>query len=224
MYRFVSFLLAVLLASPSATALCLTGEGWEPLTFENIEPNNFDISEAGDILVTGNNSASFMVHPLMVNLDRTPILTWRWRVDAAGEPTDLTGKDGDDRPVAVYVAFPYDPDTASFSERMRRTLVEASQGSDAPGRIIAYIWGGKQPAGTRYQNPYTGSESHFVIVEMGDAPKGEWRLAEMNIAEDYQSLFGVPMNMVQYVAVFSDSDDSKSLVEAQITEICFKAR
>ena len=45
--------------------------------------------------------------------------------------TDVSKKGGDDRILAIYLAFPYQPEFASFKEKLLRPLVVASKGRDA---------------------------------------------------------------------------------------------
>ncbi len=221
--------LALLLAAPAAVAdgpdATLTAAGWQELRFDDKTPNSYSALEDGGVRITTNASVSMLYRPeTAASLAQTPMLRWRWRVLEAGPATDLTVKGADDRPAALYVSFPYDSARASFWERMRRPLVEMSQGADAPGKVLVYVWGGKQPRGTRFDSPYMGSASGNWVLRSGAAPTGTWFEEAVDLVADFEAAFGyAPPDPVQ-IAVSADSDDSAARSVAEITEIRFAAR
>ena len=58
-----------------------------------------------------NDSMALLARPLSVDLAATPILCWRWLVDAPVARGDMTKKSGDDYAARLYVAFDM-PDSA----------------------------------------------------------------------------------------------------------------
>ena len=54
--------------------------------------------------------------------------------------SDLARKGKDDRPLAVYITFPFDYQNASMGERALRPLLEFRYGSEVPGRVLSYVW------------------------------------------------------------------------------------
>ena len=119
-----------------------TLKAWDKITFDNKKPNRFGICGAGCIEVETAASVSMISKPVSIDLAKYPVFSWELKIDSPVAISDLTVKGKDDRSVAVYVAFPYDPDKASFSETISRKLIEILQGLDAPGRRIALMWGG----------------------------------------------------------------------------------
>ena len=112
--------------------------GWSEFTFEDKPANQF-LHPFGDtdiIQVDTDKSVSIVYLPFVkktVNLKHKPILTFSWRRLGPVVDTNLTRKGGDDRTLAIYVAFPYKPEQASLKERLLRPFVEAREGSSAPG-------------------------------------------------------------------------------------------
>ena len=97
-----------------------------------------------------------MLHrPVKADLAATPILTWRWRVDAAPPATDLTKKGGDDRALALYIAFAFDPARAGAFERVTLVAVAKLAGKQLPGRVLTSMWGGDKasPPTSTVRNP-----------------------------------------------------------------------
>ena len=69
-------------------------------------------------------SMSLMARPLSVDLETTPVLCWRWRVDATLGTADMTQRQGDDYAARVYVSF---------------KLPEASLGVFVTGGLVATL-------------------------------------------------------------------------------------
>src|SRR5262245_21687665 len=82
--------------------------GWRAFGFGGKAGNRYRLAEDGAIEVASASSVSLLYRAVAPDLALTPCLAWRWRVDRAMPPTDLTRKGGDDRPVALYLSFPYD--------------------------------------------------------------------------------------------------------------------
>lgn len=196
--------------------------GWRLFAFDGKPANRYRATPDGAIEVASAGSVSLLYHDVVPELARTPCLAWRWRVERSMPPTDIARKGGDDRPVAVYVTFPYDPDEASLPERMKRVLVELAQGRDAPGRVLVYMWGGRSPRGSMVESPYLGSFGALLVLRSGDAPLGQWFAEEVDVAKDYARVFKKPARQPNQVAIGADSDDTGLESLAQVAELRFQ--
>ena len=229
---------AVLLTGLTAVLLGFGGEaraeldkaliqaGWSEFTFEDKLANRFARPDGHPdvIQIDTDNSVSIAYLPFTarpVNLKRTPYLTFSWRRLGPAEDTDLTQKGGDDRTLAVYVAFPYQPERASFKERLLRPFVEASEGADAPGRVLTYLWGGGQRRGRWFENPYTGSAGWMQILQVPSDPEQVWFSHQIDVRADFKDRFGYPPPNPSYIAIAADSDDTKSMFSAQVRTLGF---
>jgi hypothetical protein len=184
--------------------------GWRELEVSGKKANRFVGQPDGSIEVISSSSVSRLYRPIEVDLDATPELTWQWRVDEPVPPTDLTRKGEDDTALTIYVGFPWDPDRASFTERLKRPLVEAIAGEDAPGRVLAYVFGGKQRRGEVAASPHLGSAGFMRVLRPADSPTGEWFEERVDLAKDYRQGFGEnPSNPVQ-LAISADTDNTSS--------------
>jgi hypothetical protein len=105
---------------------------WEPLTFPKIKVHStYRVIREGDLSVLkaeSRDSASGLVHRRSFNIYETPHLRWRWKVDQLSDRGDPKEKAGDDYPVRVYVMFSYDPDRATFAERLTYGAAKAILG------------------------------------------------------------------------------------------------
>jgi Protein of unknown function (DUF3047) len=202
----------------------LQAAGWRELEVSGKKANRFVGQPDGSIEVISSSSVSRLYRPLQVDLRATPELTWQWRVDEPVPPTDLTRKGEDDTALTIYVGFPWDPDRASFTERLKRPLVEALAGKDAPGRVLAYVFGGKQQRGQVVESPHLGSAGFMRVLRPADSPTGEWFEERVDLAKDYRQRFGEnPSNPVQ-LAISADTDNTDSSSRGSVKAFVFLGR
>ena len=201
----------------------LLADGWLEITFDGKTPNRFSPDGTGGIVVMSDKSVSLIRRPLSVDLDKTPLLSWRWQVTMPAPPADLSVKGEDDRSLALYIAFPFVAKEATVFERMRRSLIEAIAGDEAPGRVLTYVWGGDADRGERLRSPYFGDSGMITVLRPANAP-GQWFEERVDIASDYQRVFGSPAPDPVSIAIGSDSDDTESMVEGIVADLGFVAQ
>jgi Protein of unknown function (DUF3047) len=217
-------LLTLAAPAPSATIPAgpdLEAAGWRALEVKGKPPNRFVGHPDGSIEVISSSSVSRLYRPIQVDLAATPVLMWRWRVDEPVPPTDLTQKGEDDTALTLYVGFPWDPGEASFTERLTRPLVEAYAGEDAPGRVLAYVWGGEQPRGARVESPHLRSAGAMRVLRPADSPSGEWFEEQVDIVQDYREAFGEDPPDPTQIAISADTDDTGSTSRGFVKDLAF---
>jgi Protein of unknown function (DUF3047) len=202
----------------------LAAAGWHEIEVKGKPPNGFVGHPDGAIEVVSSSSVSRLYRPVEVDLDVTPALTWRWRVDEPVPPTDLTAKGEDDTAITLYVGFPWDPGEASFMERLKRPLVEAYAGADAPGRVLAYVFGGEQPRGTVVDSPHLGDAGAMRVLRPAAAPTGEWFEERVDLAKDYREAFGEDPPDPTQIAISADTDDTGSTSRGMVDALAFVGR
>jgi Protein of unknown function (DUF3047) len=222
-------LLLSLAASAASLELRLPTPGaadWQPLTFPKIERHTrYTIeSEGGAEVLRAESecSASGLLYPLHgIDLAATPLLRWRWRIDAGLEPTDERSKDGDDFAARVYVTFPFEPARASLFERAAQSLGRAIYGEQVPGSALAYVWASREPVGARWPNPFASS-SQMIVAASG--PASGWRDAEVDLLADYQRSFSHAPPAPLFLALMTDSDNRCARAGASYADFRFAAR
>ncbi|NVJ91359.1 MAG: DUF3047 domain-containing protein [Methylocystaceae bacterium] len=213
MMRTGLFLGLLLLVSLTALAqekpqdYLLEKDGWRILKFDDKNANRFAAQSDGTIFVSSDDSVSVLYKDVQVDLAQTPILSWSWKVDKSVPPTDLSTKGKDDRSLALYVSFPFDYERAGFWERFIRDIIVAFKGKDTPGRVISYVWGGNAEKGNILESPYLKSAGALIVLQK--AQKGDWVRESVNVAKDYERIFGQPANQPYQIAISADSDDTK---------------
>ena len=202
----------------------LLKRGWEEVTFDDKRANRFATCGDGCIKVETTSSVSMIGRPVTTDLTEKPVLTWEWKIEKPVTPSDLTTKGEDDRAVAVYVTFPFDPDTASFGEKLLRPMVELARGADAPSRVISYVWGGFGETGQLVESPFFGGVNAMIISRTQDAPVGDWVTERFNIVADHKRAFGFEPKTAAHVLISADSDDTGADNQAYVRKLMFGVR
>lgn len=207
------------------------GEGslpldWRPQIFKKkkgAKQTVYAVVRDGDTTVVRAESvgaASGIEHEIPVDLNAYPVLRWRWRVDNVVASGDPRRKDKDDYAARVYVTFAFEPDKASFGERLRfraaRTL-----SSNVPFAAISYVWASRTPVGTVVPSPHMGDVVKLIVVESGDAHVGQWMAEERNVYEDYRRAFGKEPPKVSGVAIMTDTDNTQERATAYYGDLIF---
>ena len=176
--------------------------GWEEREFEG--RTRYAIADdpdgGGRVLgATSESAASALYLERRIDLDETPILSWRWRVEAPLPIADERVKGGDDFAARVYVV------SRGFG-LLRRPLA------------ITYVWA-NAPVGAAWPNPFT-SRAAMVVVDSG--PGGEWRHHERNVREDFRKYHGKEVKRLDGVAVMTDTDNSGTAGRAWYGDLSFR--
>jgi hypothetical protein len=223
----LAVVLLAILAPDTAWAVVgpeLQAKGWRELPNPHKAANTFSANAAGAIEVVSNNSVSTLYRPVEASIRERPILTWRWRVDQPAPATDLSIKGQDDCSLAVYVGFPYDPGQASLFESLKRPLVESWAGENAPGRVLRYVFCGREERGAVVKSPYLGSAGFVRVLRPADSPTSTWFTERVDLAADYRAAFGEePPNPAQ-IAIQADTDNTQSASRAVVADLAFAPR
>jgi len=199
-------------------------DGWQPLTFSNIERHTDYslVEDDGKVVVkaVSHQSASGLMHAISLDPEEYPVIQWRWKVENILKKGDVSRKDSDDYPARVYITFVFDPDKAGTFERLKYATARLIKGSDIPYRAIAYIRGSNSRAGTMVVNPYTDQVMMFV-VEGEDEKLQHWVTERRNVYEDYRKAFGEEPTMISGVAIMTDTDNTRESAVAWYGDIVF---
>jgi hypothetical protein len=198
---------------------------WRLMTFDGRRPTAFRGTETGAIEIATDSSMAVLYRPIHIDVRATPCLTWRWRVDESSVPAADLGRRGqDDRPLMVSVGFVFQPDRASFWERVRHTVLSRATDREIPGRVLAYVWGGNGARGDRVQSPQLEAAGLMRILRSnGDALK-TWYTESVNLVDDFTAQFGYPPPAPIEIAVLGDSDDTRTQSTGAIADIRFTAQ
>ncbi len=164
--------------------------GWRSKSFKGETRYRLVRDRGGEIVLeaVSEGAASGLVLERKIDLTKTPILIWRWRVERPVDPPDELSKEGDDFAARVYFIAP-GAGMLSFPDS------------------VVYVWASRRPEGSSWPNPFT-KKARMVAVDSGASHAGRWRTHRRNMREDFRRYFGRDITEVTHVAIMTDSDNS----------------
>lgn len=199
-------------------------ESWKPLKFRTTpRQTEYRLAIEGRnvyLAARSSASASGLLKEVGVDLRRTPLLSWRWRVKASVGRADARKKSGDDYAARVYVAFAFEPEKASFWERTRYKTAKVLYGGYPPKNALNYVWDNRLPVGTLLDNAWTSSVK-MIVLRSGDEDAGRWVQERRDVLEDYRRAFKAEPPPVAFLAVMTDTDNTGGYAEAGYDDLAF---
>jgi hypothetical protein len=182
--------------------------GWEAKVFLRHGVTGYKAVNDGRIQVIESecdSSASGLMWRDKINLEATPILAWRWKIDSVYEGLNERIKVGDDYPVRVYAV-------RSGGAMWWKT------------RTIVYVWSnGEGESVEDWPDPYTDS-AHVVPLRRGAAGAGEWQVQRRDLREDFKKYFDLDLKTLDAVALMTDCDDHHGKARAWYGDIRLLAK
>jgi len=136
-----------------------------------------------------------------VDLRRTPILRWRWRVLTLPTGGDSRKPELDDQAIGIYFGA----------------------GTTLRKRSVSYRWDAVTPKGEQGDCRYGAGTIlvRWFTLRGAEATVGEWQVEERNLAEDYQNAYQELPTQV-YLSVSCNSQYTASKAEAELDwiELC----
>lgn len=167
-----------------------------------------------------NKSMALLARPVDVDLGKTPILCWRWRIDAPLKNADMMQKSGDDYAARVYLSFEVPPDTLGLGTRMALALARSLRGNVVPDAAINYIWDNRHPVGTWQPNAYT-DRARMLVLRSGAADSDRWVSERRDIGADFLKAFGHAPARLTGLALASDTDNTGEEARAGFADFRF---
>jgi hypothetical protein len=165
-------------------------------------------------------SMALLARPLDIDLDKTPVLCWRWRIDAPLKNADMTTKAGDDYAARVYLSFDVPPDTLGLGTRLALKLARALRGNQVPDAAINYLWDNRHAVGVWQPNAYT-ERTRMRVLRSGAAHAGRWVDERRDVAADFRHAFGHAPARLTGLAVASDTDNTGEEARAGFADFRF---
>jgi hypothetical protein len=165
-------------------------------------------------------SMAMLARPVAVDLARTPVLCWRWRVDATIATADMRSKGGDDYAARVYVAFRLPASAMGAATRFKLGLARRLFDSAVPDAALNYVWDNRQPVGTEMASAYT-DRVQMLVLQSGDHDSGQWRSERRNVLGDFTRRFGAVQPTVDFIAFGADADNTGSRAHAGFADLHF---
>jgi len=208
----------------------LAAAGWQLLARSDVAATEFSLQGAPNseqypaeplLRINAKNSNALIYRELTAEEQNATHLRWLWRVDQAPPITSQRRVDSDDRPVALYVGFSVKRKHLGLWTRFKRSLVSRFSGLPT-GQIVTYVWGGDDPRGSHFDNPYIPNIARMKVLRDGQQPLATWFEEEIDLRGDFAEVFGYPAIRPTFIAVSADTEDTQTESLAFIRAIRFE--
>jgi hypothetical protein len=200
---------------------------WRVITVgKRVKPTSYrvvSVSGTTAVEARAESSMALLARPIAVDLSKTPILCWKWLVDAPVAKADMTKKSGDDYAARVYVAFDIADSALSAGTRLKLGMARRMFGADLPDAALNYVWDNRHPVGTSRPSPYT-DRAQLIVAETGASRAGSWVSERADVGADFARAFGKAPGRPIQLAIASDTDNTGSSARAAFADLHFVAR
>ena len=142
------------------------------------------------IRAESDNTASGLFYEERINLDKTPYLSWSWRVEKFPALDNEKTKSGDDYAARIYIVI--------------------KDGWTPLGtKAVNYVWSQQSPLEASWPNPFAGDKAMMLAVQQGSSDSG-WVMEKRNLKEDLKRLFGKDFQYIDGIAIMTDTDNTGS--------------
>ncbi|HUG26565.1 DUF3047 domain-containing protein [Piscinibacter sp.] len=168
-------------------------------------------------------SMALLARPIEFDLRPTPVLCWRWRVDAPLKTADMTRRSGDDFAARVYVAFRIPSEDMDLVTRLKLGVARGTWGDALPDAALNYVWDNRHAQGTRRRNAYT-DRAEMIVVRSGAAQADAWVQERRDVLADARQAFGSDRLSATLLAVATDTDNTGERARAGFADLHFVPR
>ncbi len=165
-------------------------------------------------------SMALLTRPVAVDLKKTPILCWQWRIDAPVASADMNRRSGDDYAARVYLTFSVPPEQLGLGTRAQLALARSIYGDQVPDAALNYVWDNIHPVGTLQDNAYT-DRTRMLVLRSGPGKAGVWVQERRNVRKDFQLAFGDVGGQLGGLAIASDTDNTGEKAHAGFADFRF---
>jgi len=183
-------------------------DNWKSRSGELYQVYNIGSDGNGDeqyLQASSLGSDDFIIKKIKIDIVKYPYLNWRWRAHSLPINGDESVKATCDVAASVNV------------------VLKASKWRP---KTIKYSWSTNLEKGSFAESPFAiwPSRADIIVVESGEALKGEWIHEKVNVLEDYKRLYNknkVDSYYIEAFVIMTDSDNTNSLSAADYDDIFF---
>lgn len=191
-------------ASPARVDVLVNGNARDWKEHQFAGRSRYESTTTDDAVVLrarSKGTSSGIYKRIRIDLEKTPILRWRWRAENTLGDVDETSRAGDDYAARIGVVALH----PVFFWR---------------SRSVNYVWANRQPEESTWDNAYT-DQAKMLAVRSGERHAGVWMEEARNVRADFRRLFGEDVRYIDVIGVMSDSDGSRGETVAYYGDIYF---
>lgn len=144
----------------------------------------------GTLKASCENTASALYYETEIDLTKTPIMRWAWKVDDVHTALHENEKAGDDYPARIYAIY-----TPSNAMPWRT-------------KTMNYVWANSQQKNSAWPNAFTNHAMMLALQSGTTIRKGKWVEESRNIWEDFKIYFGLDLDRIDGIAIMTDCDNA----------------
>jgi hypothetical protein len=145
----------------SATAGQPHPRGWEVMRINPTKKlTEYGLVDDGGTVVlhaVSAQSASALGQYIAVDLEKTPVVEWRWKISHLIKTADMEAAATEDSPVRLVFAFDGDPKKLPIADRASGAVAKSLSGRALPFATLMYVWANVAPVDKIIRNPHTGT-------------------------------------------------------------------
>ena len=169
---------------------------------------NYQLTQLNDkqvLKAESQSSASGLFKEQKIDLQKTPVLNWQWRIESHLGKINEQSKEGDDYSARIYVLV--DGGWAFWKTK-----------------AINYVWSSNTSKGTVWPNAFAGNSAMMIAVRSSKDDTHTWYHEKRNIKKDLQEHFGTDFQYIDAVAIMTDTDNTKGSATAYYGDIYFSEK
>ena len=149
------------------------------------------------------NAASGLGKEIKIDLNKTPFINITWKIEK-----DLSGIKENTKKGHDYAA--------------RVFLIKKTGATPLSNRAINYVFSSNNDVGLYWPSPYTKKSIDNVIASTKNN-LNEWVTVKANVKDDFKKFHDLDVNVLDGLAIMSDTDNSKMKSIAYFQDIYFSA-
>ena len=203
--------------------------GWTPVPINDRKPRTVyeTVQDSGMVAVraSAQRSASLLMKPgASIDLAKTPIIEWQWKVLEAPNDADIAVSSREDAAARLILVFDGDRSRLPWSDRTVMAAADRLGSRAMPFATLMYVTAGQYPIGRIVPNPYTRRVQMLVADRLLPGAATGWREFSRDIEADYRSAFGETPGPLAAWGLMTDSDNTRSHARALYVEPRFTPR
>lgn len=189
-------------------------------------PTRYEVARhEGEIVLAADarGAVSLVMRAADVDLERAPVVTWRWRLDEHPTGADNSIAAREDAAARVVFVFDGDRSRLPFQDRAVMRVARSLSGRDLPYATLMYVSSPQAAVGTIVPNPHT-RRVQMIVASTDPGGPGGWHSLRRDLVRDFERAFGeLPGRLIAY-GVMTDSDNTASRARARYGPIRFVPR
>ncbi|MGR9052930.1 MAG: DUF3047 domain-containing protein [Gammaproteobacteria bacterium] len=178
-------------------------DGWERKSFKGTTQYRLVELDGSRVLkADSEDSASGLIKKQRIDLQKTPYMNWRWRIENRLAGLDEQTRAGDDYAARLYV-------------------VVGGGWAFWQTRAVNYVWANASPVGKVWPNAFAGDHAMMIALRSSVDKTGTWYTEKRNILDDLQQHADPSVRYIDAVALMTDTDNAHGRAVAFYGDIFF---